>query len=350
MTEETLRVSIVIPTLNSAATLRQCLESVAQQDFPKENLELVFVDGGSVDVTATIIAEFQQSLHPAAVKIAGNLLKTGEAGKAVGAKAANGDIICFLDSDNVLPQHAWLKQMVLPFNDPQIIGAEPIEYTYRREDGFINRYAALMGMSDPLCFFVGNYDKYNQISRKWTSIALETEDKGAYLKVSIKAGQPLPTIGANGFLIRSKELNRCDIGEFLFDVDVLHALLGQNHGQVTIAKVKTGIIHLFSTGISTFMRKQKRRMRDYLYYRRSNDRRYGSAANYGKWGIAKFALYCLLVFPLFIQAVIGFSRKRDAAWFFHPLACWITLVTYSWGFIIGKLSGKTVSRDGWRQG
>jgi glycosyltransferase involved in cell wall biosynthesis len=50
-------VSIVTPCLNSAAFLRETLESVAAQDYP--NVEHIVVDGGSVDGTLAIVARFE---------------------------------------------------------------------------------------------------------------------------------------------------------------------------------------------------------------------------------------------------------------------------------------------------
>ena len=59
-------ISILIPTLNSAKTLRACLESIAMQDYPKDNIEIIIADGGSTDGTLEIISEFSSAynLHP----------------------------------------------------------------------------------------------------------------------------------------------------------------------------------------------------------------------------------------------------------------------------------------------
>lgn len=344
--DETVKVSVVIPTLNSASTLRQCLASIARQGYPKDRLEFLFADGGSRDATRAIIAEFQKEVHPAVVKVLDNPLSTGEAGKAVGAKAASGDIVCFLDSDNVLPGDDWLRKMVLPFSDPQIIGAEPLEYTYRRKDGFIVRYGALMGLSDPLCLFLGNYDRFNHLTGRWTDIPLKVEDTDGYYKVFLESGR-MPTFGANGFFIRRSVLNSCPFKEYLFDVDVIYALL--DRGKKIYAKVKVGIIHLFASNVKVFARKQKRRLRDFLYYRKTGIRNRHSG-DCSKAGIAKFIIYCVLVFPLFLQSSAGFLKKRDGAWFFHPLACWVTLWVYTMEFIKGSLVKGTIDRKGWRQG
>ncbi len=216
-------ISIVIPTLNSAKTLRACLESIAMQDYPRDRMEIIIADGGSTDRTLDIISEFSitsnphpqtfslspppSTLHPPTsnIYVVPNNLKTGEAGKAAAVKHAKNDLLAFIDSDNILPSKDWLERMVEPFQDSEIIASEPIKYTYRSTDGYITRYCALLGMNDPLCFFLGNYDRYCTLTGKWTEMPHREKDKGNYLKVELDK-KHLPTIGANGFLIRRSTL------------------------------------------------------------------------------------------------------------------------------------------------
>jgi glycosyltransferase involved in cell wall biosynthesis len=332
-------ISIVIPTYNAARVLGLCLESIRGQDYPRDKVELIIADAGSEDGSVEIARQF------AADRILPNPLKTGEAGKAVGVRAATGEIIALVDSDNVLPGPDWLERMAEPFADAEIVGAEPIEYTHRPGDGYITRYCALMGMNDPLCFFLGNYDRYNYISQRWTAMPVEEEDCGPYLKVALDERR-LPTIGANGFLVRREALLACDIGDYLFDIDVVYELtrMGRNR----FAKVKTGIVHLFSGSVATFARKQRRRVRDYLYHRQAGQRKY-PWGGLSKAGLLKFILYCLLLLPLLWQSASGYRRKADAAWWFHPLACWITLLTYGFGWLGGMFGAQAQDRERWSQ-
>ncbi|MBV6440292.1 MAG: hypothetical protein EPGJADBJ_01957 [Saprospiraceae bacterium] len=53
---QTLKISIVTPAFNSAATIRDTLESIRMQDYP--NLEHIIVDGGSKDATLNIVSEY----------------------------------------------------------------------------------------------------------------------------------------------------------------------------------------------------------------------------------------------------------------------------------------------------
>jgi glycosyltransferase involved in cell wall biosynthesis len=174
--------------------LKECLDSFAQQDYPPERLEIIVADGGSTDGTTEIARQYGG-------KIVSNPLQTGEAGKAAGLKHACHELVALIDSDNVLPNCNWLRKMVEPFSDPEIVASEPIEYTYRSTDSWINRYCAMLGMNDPLCLFCGNYDRYSILTGRWTDLRLATEDRGDYLKVTLRVGD-MPTIGANGFVIR----------------------------------------------------------------------------------------------------------------------------------------------------
>lgn len=339
-------ISIVIPTLNSAKTLKHCLESIAMQEYPKDKAEIIVADAGSTDKTLDIVSGFSAALN---IQVVPNPLKTGEAGKAAGLKHAKNDIIAFIDSDNILPDKDWLKRMVEPFDDPEIVASEPIEYTYRANDGYITRYCALLGMNDPLCLFLGNYDRYCALTGKWTEMPHKEEDKGGYLKIGLDK-KHLSTIGANGFLIRRSVLEKSNTGDYLFDIDVIYELLNSSNlaDPIKIAKVKTGIIHIFSGNVRTFAKKQKRRVRDYLFYSNLGVRKY-PWKSVSKIKLGKFILACLFVIPLLLQSLSGYAKRPDRVWFFHPVACWITLWEYGWGRIGGIFGVKELNRDGWGQ-
>jgi glycosyltransferase involved in cell wall biosynthesis len=331
-------ISIVIPTLNVERVIEQCLSAIYAQDYPKNRIEIIIVDAGSTDRTIEIARKYR--VH----KIINNPLKTGEAGKSIGIDSSQNELIALIDSDNIMDGNLWLRQMVEPFSDEEVFASEVLFWTYRREDTFIDRYCALTGINDPFCLFLGNYDRYSYLTGKWTNFPCVQVDKGSYLKVTLDKNY-VPTMGANGFLIRKAILKHIDYHPYYFDIDVIYQLvqLGFN----TIARPKIGIIHLFCNSIGKFRMKQRRRIADYFYFQKENIRTYKYKLN--SFRFIKGIVYILLTFPLILQAIIGYQKKPDIAWFFHPIACWITLWEYSFGTLRGTFKAKILDREGWKQ-
>ena len=321
-------ISFVIPTFNSERVLDKCLESIRIQDYPRDRIEIIIVDAGSTDKTLEITKKYQVD------KLLGNPLQTGEAGKAAGIKASTNEIIALIDSDNLLDREDWLKKMVKPFENPKIVSSEVLYWTYRRNDSLVDRYCALTGINDPICLFLGNYDRYSYLSSKWTGLPLEEEtDRGDYLEVVIDKNN-VPTMGANGYLVRREIVSKIDCHPYYFDIDVVYQLIQLGYNR--IARPKIGIIHLYCDKINTFYRKQSRRINDYFYFRKKGMRhyKYNMASN----GYVKYLLYTLLILPLLCQSVKGYLKKHNIAWFFHPIACFGGLFIYIWYAIKHKFN------------
>lgn len=336
-----LSISVVIPTLNSGSVLEKCLESISFQKYPKSKIEIVVGDGGSTDNTLDIAKKYGAKVIP-------NKLKTGESGKAVAVKASKGDLIALIDSDNILPNNHWFTDMVKPFEDPEIIVSEPDRYSYRKKDPFLTRYFALLGMNDPICLFIGNYDRYSYITGRWTDLMFPKEEKNGYLKVTLNQ-EPIPTIGANGTIFRKEYLQKAiKNSDYLFDIDILIKLI-REVGSVKIAKVHTGIVHTFvENDALKFFRKQLRRINDMSFHKAKRNRDVDWESSFMS-GILKFVFSCLLIFPILYQTVIGYIRKPDPAWLFHPVACYSTLFIYVFGWLKGKITPAESNRNNWKQ-
>ncbi len=332
--------SIIIPTLNSARTLEACLEAIRRQAFPRDQVEVVVADAGSTDDTLAM------ARRHGVEQVVANPLRTGEAGKAAGIAACRGDLIALVDSDNILPDPDWLRRMIAPFADPEIMGTEPLEYTCRREDPALTRYFALLGMNDPLCLFLGNYDRFCGITGRWTGLPVRQVDAGDYLKLTLEEAA-LPTIGANGFVFRRTLLERVTWSPYFFDIDVVHQAVAA--GQPHFAKVKTGIVHLFCDRLGLFRRKQQRRIRDFLHFAQTRQRTYPWQRQ-NKLAILRFAICTVLVLPLLVQMARGMSRRYDRAWWYHVPVCWITLWVYGLA-TLGRMLGRkaeAADRNTWQ--
>jgi glycosyltransferase involved in cell wall biosynthesis len=330
-------VSWVIPTLNSIRTLELCLASIRAQIYPGE-VEIVIADAGSVDGTQELARSFGVD------QLIDNPLETGESGKARGAHAANGEILGFVDSDNVLVGTDWLQRMTAPFADPEIVSSEALRWEYARTYSLIDRYCALTGVNDPASLFVGNYGRHSYLTGRWTGFPVDQEQRNGYIRVRLDPAL-LPTMGANGYLVRAEPFRSTVTGEYVFDIDAVGTLA--RNGFDRVARVDVAIGHLFAPAYADFARKTQRRARDYLYYSQRGDRTY-PWKRYRR-GLALFVLATVTTVPLLAQSVLGYVRKPDRAWWFHPVACWTTLAVYGWEAARARIKRERLTRRGWRQ-
>ncbi|MFM7023007.1 MAG: glycosyltransferase [Flavobacteriales bacterium] len=108
-------VSIITATLNAGKFLRKALESIQKQSYT--NYEIIIVDGGSEDDTKSIAQSFPK------VKI---MQQNGSGLFAAwndGIKAAQGDYVAFLDSDDYWEDESLQKHMNALLSDSRSLGS-----------------------------------------------------------------------------------------------------------------------------------------------------------------------------------------------------------------------------------
>lgn len=121
-------VSVVIPTYNRAVMLMEAIKSVFEQTCTE--FEVVVVDDGSTDNTLEVLKEVND---PRLVVVAGKH-EGASAARNLGVDAARGELIAFLDSDDLfLPTK--LQAAVDAFKArPELV----MVYSHWRQDNVIN--------------------------------------------------------------------------------------------------------------------------------------------------------------------------------------------------------------------
>lgn len=89
--------SVVMPVYNEEKYIANCIESLLKQDFPREEMEWIFVDGMSDDKTAQIISEYTTK-YPELIRIASNPRKIVPYAMNIGISEAKGKYIIRLDA------------------------------------------------------------------------------------------------------------------------------------------------------------------------------------------------------------------------------------------------------------
>lgn len=83
------KVSVIVPTYNSEQFLRDCLQSIVNQDY--KNIELIVVDKNSIDKTKEIAREFTKKVF--------NKEPERSAQRNHGVEQSSGDYVLIIDSD-----------------------------------------------------------------------------------------------------------------------------------------------------------------------------------------------------------------------------------------------------------
>lgn len=96
-----MKFSVIVPTYNSEKYMTELLNSLAKQDFPKTEFEVVVVDDCSTDQTLQIVEKYRNKLN---LKVSQLETNSGGPGKPrnVALKQAEGEFVLFVDSDDYI--------------------------------------------------------------------------------------------------------------------------------------------------------------------------------------------------------------------------------------------------------
>jgi len=314
-----------MPTFNSGKVIEACLKSVRNQDYDQKKIEILCADGGSTDRTVELIRKYK-----------GRVIKenTGspEAAKAVALRQAQGELVLLIASDNVLLEKGWLKKMVgLLGKEKSAVASYSWRYAYRKEDTSLNRYFALMGGNDPVALFMDKADKQRYGLDKW-KLGGEAEDKGDYWLVQFNENN-MATLGDNGMLVKRKLLMKAKVDEkHFFHIDVFWDLVAKGFNKFVV--VKNEIIHDTGEEFCRFIQKRYRYMKE-LYLEDLKLRRFVWVRDWSdKLRIFAYIIYSLTVIGPLLEAFKGWKKKKDLAWFWHPVMCLTMVFVYGWVFIV----------------
>jgi len=323
--------SIIIVTKNVERTFEKLLKTIQEQNYPKEKLEVIVVDGNSTDKTLEIIknSPFKIRLYQ------GKRPNDPEACKGEGLLYAKGEIVGLIDSDNYLPHKNWLKKMIHPLiENTDVVGSYTWRFAYSKSDNPLNRYFSLIGSADPVGLYLGKADKMSYISDKWIGFGKVIDNFRNYFVVKFDKDH-FPTLGSNGFFVRKKFImkGKSSPNKF-FHIDVPYDILKFNLNKYAV--VKDVIIHDTAIDLKTFLVKRVKYMQLH-YQKRSKDRRYRvfdprSARDLIK--LIVFIIFSLTFIQPFYISVRGYAKIKDTAWFIHPAFCFSIAMAYFVAIII----------------
>jgi|ERR1700757_1384692 len=111
------KISIIIPFRDEEHTIVKCLESLMEQDFPKELLELILVDDNSEDDTKRLAENLlhARNFTYQLIDLKTHNLSGKKAAIELAVEKANGTIIITRDADTYTKSTRWLKSIAYEF-------------------------------------------------------------------------------------------------------------------------------------------------------------------------------------------------------------------------------------------
>ncbi len=322
-------VTFVTPTLNSESTIRECIESVDKLDYPKKLIRMFIVDDGSKDKTLSIARKYPFC------KIFNVKTSGPEEATAIGYNKAVSDYVVNFPSDNVITHPNWLKKMLLPLEeDSDIVASETFRYSYIKSDKPLNRYFALFGVNDPIALYLNKRDRATYFENDW-HLSSDVTIRPKYFKTSFTENN-LPTVGANGFVVRTKIVQKVSKQTKKFShidscVDLLRL------GYSTYAFVKTDIWHKSGEQFGNFFYKRRKYALN-LYFKKKTTRRYHLYnPQTDTLKLIMFVLFAMTFIEPVIRSIRGYLKIRDAAWFLHPIICFVITINYLYTLVLFQI-------------
>lgn len=331
-------ISVVIVTLNSERTLDKTLLSIRKQNYPQDKIEILVIDGGSIDNTMIIAKKYGCKIM--------EIPKTEISyRKQRGFIEAKGKYLIYLDSDESLdnPQSLKLKYTVLLNNHlvKSVIseGAKSPEHS-----SFINNYINEFG--DPFSFYVYREAKSNKyIIKTWKKKYKVIKEDSNYVIFDLvnSSRSSLIELWAGGCMIDLKYTKSIfpSINQDPSLVAHLFYLL-KNNGKLLAITKNDYIIHDSSASLIKYLKKISSRVKNNIFQTEMGlggylgREQFQNRSYYFKKFL--FPFYAFSLFLPFLDAVSMSISNKNISYLIHfPLSIYTAIIIIY--FMILKLMG-----------
>ena len=229
---ESRLVSVIMPAYNSAAHISEAIVSVQSQTY--SNWELLIIDDASTDTTKEIILEF--SKNDQRIQVLENPMNRGtHYARNKGIEAAQGDLIAFLDADDLWNPEKLQKQVTLLQKEDLAACFSSYELISENGEKLNKEILALTILTYTKLLkanYVGNltgiYD-IRRLGKIYCPEISKRQDWALWLKVIAKGG---PMIGIQESLaiyrVRKNSISRNKLEMLKYNFRVYHDILGYN--------------------------------------------------------------------------------------------------------------------------
>jgi glycosyltransferase involved in cell wall biosynthesis len=295
------KVSMIFVAYNDAQGVRRCLESVRQQSYPQDLIDIVFIDDGSVDDSVKIAKSFgaRVFIHPKGYIYENWIL---------GMHNIKGDFIFSLETDIVIAGKDFIKKMVLPMlEDDRIIAS----FTDEKPSSDMHWAARFLtynhAMCDPLLEFLLDKLENKIVERKKDYSLCKFDEK---LQPSVRMFYRVEYL--------KKTLNWK--AKNYFDHDFVINCVRSGYPYFAYVS-DPGYIHYHVGGLKHLIHKRVRNIKMHFlpYYKKTDYVFLDTGKRVEALKIVLFVLYANLLFPAAIRGFFRFLKHRDWVFFMEPI-------------------------------
>lgn len=194
-------VSIVIPCYNTAEYIIETLDSISKQTY--KNIEIIALDDGSNDDTYSIIENYKKQDD----RLQTYSIPNGGSSKArmVGAKAAKGKYLLFLDSDDLIDPSYIKKCLDVAENGYDIVYSKARFFGRKKGELYLPEYQLLDFLCSN-CIYVSaliRKDLFDEVGGFDESI-MQMEDLECFINM-IKHGAKVYRVSEELFFYRKRD-------------------------------------------------------------------------------------------------------------------------------------------------
>lgn len=315
-------ISILIPTFNEEQNLERCLESIFNQDYPKDKIEVFVVDNYSTDDTLKVANRYP-------VKVLMNKVKDAQVGKRMAFDRSSGNFYSWVDADMELADKDWFKKMLKPMLIDEEIVASVCTFKIKGDESNLTKFLTMDSLGKD-----GYSSQLDPIFRFFVPSVIDTivEWRDGYALCHYKPDE-IPTMGLGLYRKSAVEKTVHLQGNKLMELDVFAHLV--NLGYEKFAYVPVGAYHNFMPSMKVLVRKRWRHIsRNYVGQTFERGFKWFDLKNpVDLFKIVFWIIYAHLIIPELVYGIYKSLKYKTWVGLYQPAVSLIETEAIMLGFV-----------------
>jgi len=101
-------VSVIVPVYNDPERIRNVLDTLVEQTYPRDSYEIIVADNASTDDTPQVIQRYCEKYPNLIRVVVESKIQSSYAARNKGLEVAKGEVVAFTDSD-CIPENGWIE-------------------------------------------------------------------------------------------------------------------------------------------------------------------------------------------------------------------------------------------------